>query len=140
MWHLMAGWRRLHGTFVFAAAVTSPVVAFAVQTYERDTVWVAPPEQASRVNPLASRTDISAGGAKLFRHRCRGCHGDAGRGSSKAPDLTTSDVQSQSDGSLFWKISSGNTHEGMPAFSFLPEPQRWQLVMYVRKLAPMSSR
>jgi hypothetical protein len=44
-------------------------------------------------------------------------------------------VQSQRDGALFWKISTGNTREGMPAFSFLPEPQRWQLVLHVRGLA-----
>lgn len=36
------------------------------------------------------------------------------------------------DGALFWKISSGNAHEGMPAFSFLPELQRWQLVLQLR--------
>jgi hypothetical protein len=44
------------------------------------------------------------------------------------------DVQAQSDGALFWKISSGNTHSGMPAFSFLPEPQRWQLVLRLRHM------
>jgi hypothetical protein len=44
-------------------------------------------------------------------------------------------VQVQTDGALFWKISTGNTRKGMPAFSFLPEAQRWQLVLRLRTLA-----
>lgn len=32
------------------------------------------------------------------------------------------------------KITSGNTHGGMPSFSFLPKAQRWQLVMHLRAL------
>jgi ribosomal protein S6E (S10) len=44
-------------------------------------------------------------------------------------------VQQQSDGALFWKISGGNSRQGMPAFSFLPEPQRWQLVLHIRASA-----
>jgi len=35
---------------------------------------------------------------------------------------------------LFWKISTGNTRGGMPSFSFLPDTQRWQLVMHLRAL------
>jgi hypothetical protein len=44
-------------------------------------------------------------------------------------------VEAETDGALFWKVSSGNSHSGMPAFSFLPELQRWQLVLHVRSLA-----
>ncbi len=43
-------------------------------------------------------------------------------------------VQEQSDGALFWKITNGNPDRGMPSFSQLPELQRWQLVLYLRKL------
>ena len=102
--------------------------------------WVAPAEQASKPNPLASRPHTAAGGAKVFRQRCTTCHGDDGRGTTKAPDLTGPDVQQQSDGALFWKISSGNTHAGMPAFSFLPDLQRWQLVLHVRSLGRAETR
>ena len=51
-------------------------------------------------------------------------------------DLQLPVVQSQSDGVLFWKITNGNARRGMPSFSKLPELQRWQLVLYVRKLRP----
>jgi mono/diheme cytochrome c family protein len=119
--------------FVAVLALT-PAFAGAVDVPDRDTAWVAPAEQASRRNPLALRTDAVAGGAKLFRQRCSTCHSEDGRGTARAPDLTQPDVQAQSDGALFWKISSGNTHHGMPTFSFLPESQRWQLVLQLRAL------
>jgi hypothetical protein len=43
-------------------------------------------------------------------------------------------VQAQSDGALFWRISAGNAYDGMPSFSYLPELQRWQLVLHLRTL------
>lgn len=96
--------------------------------------WTAPISAERRVNPLNARPDTAAGGAKLFRARCQSCHGRDGSGTSRGPNLTTRRVQAQADGSLFWKISSGNTRTGMPAFSGLPELQRWQLVLFVRRL------
>jgi mono/diheme cytochrome c family protein len=84
------------------------------------------------------RADARAGGDKLFRERCATCHGADGRGTADAPDLTPPVVQSQSDGALFWKISGGNAYAGMPTFSFLPELQRWQLVLHLRELARRS--
>ena len=107
-------------------------LAYGNQVLDRDETWTAPSNAAAKVNPLAGRTDTVAGGRKLFRQRCATCHSEDGRGSPKAPDLTEPAVQSQSDGVLFWKISSGNTRHGMPSFSFLPELQRWQLVQTVR--------
>lgn len=116
-------------------AVT-PVLAQEAHVRDRDAEWAAPQAESSRINPLASHTGAAAGGAKLFHQRCSTCHGADGRGSRKAPDLTQPDVQAQTDGALFWKISGGNSRRGMPAFSFLPEPQRWQLVLYLRTIGP----
>jgi mono/diheme cytochrome c family protein len=112
--------------------VTSSFVG--AQVRERDRRWTAPPKEASRSNPLDGRPDAAAGGAKLFQQRCASCHGNSGRGTAKGPNLTAPEVQSQRDGALFWKISSGNAYEGMPTFSFLPVPQRWQLVLHLRAL------
>lgn len=106
----------------------------------RDTTWAAPPAAVARRNPLADRPNIRAGGARIFDQRCSACHGEAGRGTAKAPDLTASDVQAQSDGTLFWKISTGSAFAGMPPFSNLPEGQRWQLVMHLRTLAQALGR
>jgi mono/diheme cytochrome c family protein len=120
---------------VLSAVSLVPVLVDAVQVRERDKSWVAPPDDAARLNPLDGRSDAIAGGTKLFRHRCATCHGDDARGTTKGPDLSNPDVQEQTDGTLFWKISSGNAHKGMPSFSFLPEAQRWQLVLQLRASA-----
>jgi mono/diheme cytochrome c family protein len=114
-----------------AAAGVSLRVAVA-QVRDRDPSWSAPPDAIAKVNPLLNRHDAVAGGEKLYQQRCAACHGEDGRGTAKAPDLHAGDVQAQTDGQLYWKISTGNTHAGMPAFSFLPEPQRWQLVLGLR--------
>jgi len=100
-----------------------------------DTSWVAPATEAARVNPLAGRADVLPGGSRLFHQRCSMCHGDDARGTPRGPSLTKPSVQRQSDGALFWKISSGNTRSGMPTFSFLPKRQRWQLVLHIRAQA-----
>lgn len=121
---------------VIALLGVTPLIAR--QAREHDAGWSVPPEAARRVNPLASRPGAEAGGRKLFQQRCAICHKEDERGTPKGPDLTQADVQSQTDGALFWKIGSGNTHEGMPAFSFLPAPQRWQLVLHLRAIAVLS--
>lgn len=125
------------GIIVILLVVTfAPVAGRGAQVHERDPMWIAPADAARRTNPLANRPGAEPGGEKLFQQRCATCHGDDGRGSEKGPNLATADVLAQTDGALFWKISSGNTRGGMPSFSFLPEPQRWQLVLKLRELQP----
>jgi mono/diheme cytochrome c family protein len=104
------------------------------QTEDQRT-WSAPSEADRVPNPLANRTDTAAGGKKVFQQRCSVCHGIDGSGNKRGPNLTSGPVQRQTDGALFWKISSGNSRTGMPGFSFLLRAQRWQLVQYVRTLA-----
>ena len=108
--------------------------ALAQDEREQTRRWVAPREAAARQNPLPTRPEILAGGQKVFQQRCTACHAKDGTGTSRGTNLTLQHVQDQSDGALFWKISGGNTRTGMPTFSFLPEAQRWQLVMHVRAL------
>jgi mono/diheme cytochrome c family protein len=125
---------------LFVAAITltgclGPLLAQSDRVRERDPDWTAPLRDAARSNPLAHQANVVAGGRKLYGQRCNTCHGDDGRGTSRAPNLLAIDVQTQSDGTLFWKITSGNTHGGMPSFSFLPQAQRWQLVLHLRTLA-----
>ena len=112
-----------------------PIVGRAHEVRPHDPAWLAPVTAALKLNPLAGRADVRPGGGRLFRDRCSTCHGDDGRGTAKAPDLALPVVQSQSDGALLWKISGGNAYAGMPTFSFLPELQRWQLVLHLRELA-----
>jgi mono/diheme cytochrome c family protein len=121
-------------TMVFTAAVFAQRAQEGQGVRERDPHWLAPERDASRPNPLAGRPDAEPGGRKIFQQRCATCHADDGRGTPKGPDLAQPDVQSESDGALFWKITGGNTRAGMPTFSSLPEAQRWQLVLRLRSL------
>lgn len=110
-------------------------------SYQQDLSWTPPVEAARRPNPLAGRSGAVAGGQKLFRRNCVECHGPDGTGLTKkhSANLQLRVVQEQSDGTLFWKITNGNTDRGMPSFSRLPELQRWQLVLFLRTLRPVSN-
>ena len=119
---------------VVVAAAMSVVAVAAAQIPGHDPDWIVPAPASSRANPLANRPGVAAGGRKIFEQRCAACHGRDGSGTPKGPDLTQLPVQAQTDGELFWRISSGNARAGMPTFSYLPEAQRWQLVLHVRTL------
>jgi mono/diheme cytochrome c family protein len=121
------------------AAIALLGTAFAQNmSYQQDPKWQVPAEAVTRPNPLAQKPEATAGGRKLFQRNCAECHGPTGTGVEKkhAADLQLAAVQQQSDGTLFWKITNGNTDRGMPSFSRLPELQRWQLVLYLRTLKP----
>ena len=121
----LAGTSAMVAVAILLATSLAVVVA---QPRDRDPSWLAPPEARARVNPLLDRPDAARGGGKLFQQRCTMCHGDDGRGTDRAPDLTGRDVQDQTDGELFWKISTGNTHAGMPAtcrFKGVSHNGRW---------------
>jgi mono/diheme cytochrome c family protein len=106
------------------------------RAYKPDEHWRAPESASTRHNPLSGYSNAVAGGRKLFLRNCAECHGNSGTGLEKkhSADLQLPVVQEQSDGVLFWKITNGNTARGMPAWSKLPELQRWQLVLYIRTL------
>jgi len=129
------GWVGARAMVGMAIILGTSLVVVVAQVRDRDLNWFAPPDARARVNPLLDRPDAARGGGKLFQQRCTTCHGDDGHGTVKAPDLTGRDVQAQTDGELFWKITTGNAHAGMPTFSFLPALQRWQLVLHLRERA-----
>ncbi|HEV7218122.1 MAG: c-type cytochrome [Terriglobales bacterium] len=107
-------------------------------SYAPDAGWHAPDAARARLNPLATRPGAVRGGEKLFRRNCAECHGQDGTGMVKkhSADFHLPEVQEQTDGTLFWKITNGNADRGMPSFSKLPELERWQLVLYLRTLKP----
>lgn len=103
----------------------------------------APEKARNRPNPLQNDPDAVAAGAILFEQHCVECHGKSAEGSRKAPSLQAPEVQSATPGTLFWLLTNGVVRKKMPVWSKLPEPQRWQLVRYIKALgsaaAPESS-
>jgi mono/diheme cytochrome c family protein len=94
----------------------------------------APEKARNRANPLQNDRDAVAAGAILFEQHCAECHGNAAEGTRKAPSLLVSEVQTATPGTLFWVITNGVVRKKMPVWSKLPEPQRWQLVSYLKSL------
>jgi len=94
----------------------------------------APEKARKRTNPLQNDPEAVAAGAILFEQHCAECHGDAGQGGRKGPNLRVAEVQNALPGAIFWVLTNGVVRKGMPVLSKLPEPQRWQLVSYLRSL------
>ena len=122
---------------VLLVLAVAAALATAQNTQSKtDPKFVAPPDAAAKENPLAGNAEAAAGGKKLFLRSCAECHGENGAGIEDAANLQTPEVQKQSDGALFWKITNGNVKKGMPPFARLPETQRWQVVSFLRTLKP----
>lgn len=95
----------------------------------------APKKAAERRNPLAADRDAVPAGAKLFAQHCAECHGEDADGGKKGPSLRADAVQHATPGALFWLLTNGVVRRGMPVWSKLPEPQRWQLVSFIKSLS-----
>lgn len=99
-----------------------------------DELAKAPEKARTRQNPLAADPDAVAAGKKLFERHCGECHGDSAEGGKKGPSLRAVEVQQATPGTLFWLLTNGAVRRGMPVWSKLPEPQRWQIVSYLKSL------
>jgi len=131
--------------FVFLIALATPVVHVSAQkktaaAEKDDSVYVelgkAPKKAVARRNPMERDPEAKAAGAKLFDLHCAECHGENAEGGRKAPSLRAREVQQATPGTLFWILTNGVVRRGMPVWSKLPEPQRWQIVTYVKSLGP----
>lgn len=119
---LLLLWLLLSATLLFAAA--------------GDGLWMTrvPDKDRNRRNPLAGNTTAALAGAKLFNQNCASCHGSDARGRNQHPSLRSERVRSARPGELEWLLTNGSMKNGMPSWSRLPEPQRWQIVSYLKTL------
>ena len=99
----------------------------------------APEKYRERRNPLANDAEAAAAGGVLFGEHCAECHGREGLGTKKAPSLRAEEVQNAAPGAIFWILTNGVVRKKMPVWSKLPEPERWQLVSYIKSLGTTSA-
>lgn len=100
----------------------------------------APPDSMSGVRNPQPATDSSlANGRRHYQINCTVCHGadGAGRGpvlayGLPAPSLLSDNAKSYSDGYLFGIIRNGRGL--MPNYARIEEPDRWDVVNYLRGL------
>jgi mono/diheme cytochrome c family protein len=102
-------------------------------------IAVTPAEDQARGNPLANDPNAIAAGRKLYERHCGSCHGDGGEYGRQGPSLRVTEIQNASEGALFWAVTNGNVRAGMPVWSKLPEPQRWQIGRYLKSLGSAPS-
>jgi high-affinity iron transporter len=101
-------------------------------------------------NPVASSAASIAAGKKLFDAQCASCHGATGKGDGKAgallkplpSDLTDAESKhGRTDGEMFIVIRDGVRQTGMRGYgSRIPANDIWNLVNYVRSLAPRTTK
>jgi mono/diheme cytochrome c family protein len=94
----------------------------------------APEKARAKRNPLEKHPQAPVAGRILFEQHCAECHGDVAEGGKKGPSLKAPEIQNAEPGAIFWILTNGVVRKGMPVWSKLPEPQRWQLVSYIKSL------
>ncbi len=122
----MKAWRKAVALLLFATgALTAAESPWANHISE---------SERARKNPYASQPEAIAAGARMFTDHCAKCHGADALGWKKRPSLRSKEVQQATDGELFWLLRNGSLRRGMPSWSALPEPSRWQIIAYVKSL------
>ena len=107
--------------------------------YQKDAriyaeLTLAPEKARAKRNPFEKDPEAVAAGRNLFEQHCAECHGASAEGGKKGPSLRAQEVQEAPPGSIFWILTNGVVRRGMPVWSKLPEPRRWQLVTYLKSL------
>ena len=104
------------------------------------------PLSIERENPIPLTSESIAAGQALFATHCASCHGQTGKGDGpvglalnpRPANLTQHAIAGvHTDSQLFEWITNGFPGSQMPAFkSTLSDTDRWNLVNFIRSLAP----
>src|ERR1035437_6307818 len=110
--------------------------------------WVVPESAKKTKNPTKVTDENLKTGKALYVKNCKSCHGTEGKGDgSKSKELNTpcgdfteKSFQSQTDGTIFYKIKEGR--DDMPSFKkkITDEEDVWSIVNYLRTLAAPGSK
>jgi mono/diheme cytochrome c family protein len=116
-------------------------ILFLYQPASGQTKWVSPTNACAVKNPQAGNAAGLKDAKALYISMCGPCHGNKGKGDGpaaaalnpKPADHTSKVIQSETDGSLYWKITTGRG--AMQSYKTqLTDQQRWSLVNYIRTL------
>jgi mono/diheme cytochrome c family protein len=130
---------RLSLAVLSRVLIASAVVVLS-EAQSKET-WNAPAAEAQKKNPVAATESALAAGQKIYSKTCAMCHGKTGDADGPAvielnihpAKLSDPHLAAESDGSLFWKITTGK--KPMPTYGKrLSETDRWNLINYIRTL------
>jgi mono/diheme cytochrome c family protein len=130
--------KKLAIILLVIASITT--AGFTINPRAQRDPWPVPDNYVKMKNPVKSDAESLAEGKALWIKHCQSCHGKSGLGDGpKAAQLKTeagnfskADVQSQTDGSLFYKTAEGR--DDMPGFKKkIPDKEEiWAIVNYIR--------
>jgi len=111
------------------------LVAFGISLTGQE--WTVPADKKGKLSPFKFTPESAKSGEKIYGINCKSCHGTPGMGNFQAnlkpqpPDPATEKLQNNSDGELFFKISTGRGP--MPSFrNSLSATDIWTLISYLR--------
>lgn len=132
--------------FVILLALVTSIVGAGFTpkvTTQLQKPWPVPEADKNKVNPITADASSIADGKSLWATHCQSCHGKKGKGDgpkskqlkTEAGDFSKATTQSQTDGSLYYKIAKGR--DDMPGFKKkIPENDDiWSLVNYMRTMS-----
>lgn len=140
--------RKIQVLFTASSATALAVGVYVMVGRSADAAeavrpWKVPTSASERKNPLPPGSRSVTAGRVVYQRECASCHGEGGKGDGKdgreldppPSDLSNPAVAGQSDGALFWKITTGR--RPMPSFrKGLSDEERWQVVHFLRTLSP----
>jgi mono/diheme cytochrome c family protein len=108
-----------------------------------------PIETRNAQNPIPLSPDVIKESLAHFADHCALCHANDGSGQTsigknvnpRAPDLRLPNIQSMSDGEIFWVIHNGIRFTGMPAWGEgdpAEDKDSWKLVHFIRHLPQLT--
>ena len=136
--------KTIFSSFMGGALVIAFALILLAFTFPKNTAddWPVPEKYKTMKNPYAGKADADGIGKNLWKMHCASCHGKAGNGDgtkaamleSDLRDFASNEVQSQSDGVIYYKAIIGR--DEMPNFEkkIPAEEDRWMLVNYIRTL------
>ena len=104
---------------------------------------VIPESEKKRENPVPNVPEAIEAGKSLYSSQCAMCHGARGDGKGdvavsmkmRIPSFADPKVQAKrTDGELFFIMTQG--HGDMPGEKRLVDQNKWEIVRYLRTLAP----
>ncbi len=110
-----------------------------------------PIEQRNAQNPIPLSPGVIKESLAHFADHCALCHANDGSGETpigknvnpRAPDLRLPNIQSMSDGEIFWVIHNGIRFTAMPAWGEgtpAEDKDSWKLVHFIRHLPQLTPK
>lgn len=128
-------------SLLFGAIFTMALLSFTSKSIIQDP-WPVPDAYKNKVNPIKGDAASLTEGKNLYNQHCKSCHGTKGKGDgpkasqldTECGDFTKASFQSQTDGSLYYKVEKGR--KDMPSYKTkIPDANDiWAVVNFMRTL------